>query len=58
MPNPQTGTVSDDLTSPMKAVKAECVEFKIDKTANLAVVVGKRSFEQQKVVEKCKAATK
>ena len=56
MPNPKTGTVSDDLDSAIKAVKAGRVEFKMDKTANMAVVVGKRSFEPEKLVENCEAA--
>ena len=56
MPNPKTGTVSDDLESAIKAVKAGRVEFKMDKTANMAVVVGKRSFEPEKLVENCEAA--
>lgn len=56
MPNPKTGTVSDDLPSAIKAVKAGRVEFKMDKTANLAIVVGKRSFASDKLVENCEAA--
>ncbi|MDR1432795.1 MAG: 50S ribosomal protein L1 [Puniceicoccales bacterium] len=56
MPNPKTGTVSDDLDSAIRAVKAGRVEFKMDKTANLAIVVGKRSFDLQKLVENCEAA--
>jgi large subunit ribosomal protein L1 len=56
MPNPKTGTVSDDLESAIKAVKAGRVEFKMDKTANLAIIIGKRSFDEQKLVENCEAA--
>jgi large subunit ribosomal protein L1 len=56
MPNPKTGTVSDDLDAAIKAVKAGRVEFKMDKTANLAVVVGKRSFDAQKLVDNCEVA--
>jgi large subunit ribosomal protein L1 len=55
MPNPKAGTVSDDLAAAIKAVKAGRVEFKMDKTANLSVIVGKRSFEVQKLVENCEA---
>jgi large subunit ribosomal protein L1 len=47
MPNPKSGTVTDDVEQAIKAVKAGRVEFKMDKTANIAVVVGKRSFEAQ-----------
>lgn len=45
MPNPKSGTVSDDLGSAIQSVKSGGrVEFKMDKTANIGVVVGKRSF--------------
>jgi large subunit ribosomal protein L1 len=44
MPNPKSGTVVDDVKAGIKAVKAGRVEFKMDKTANVAIVVGKRSF--------------
>jgi large subunit ribosomal protein L1 len=44
MPNPKAGTVTDDIPNGIKAVKAGRVEFKMDKTANIGVGVGKRSF--------------
>ena len=44
MPNPKSGTVTDDIPAGIKAVKAGRVEFKVDKTANIGVGVGKRSF--------------
>jgi len=45
MPNPKSGTVTEDLTEAIKSVKSGGrVEFKMDKTANLGIVVGKRSF--------------
>jgi large subunit ribosomal protein L1 len=51
MPNPKTGTVTDDTASAVQAVKAGRVEFKVDKTSNLAVVAGKRSFSAEKLEE-------
>ncbi|NBQ25938.1 MAG: 50S ribosomal protein L1 [Verrucomicrobia bacterium] len=45
MPNPRTGTVTDDTAKAVTEVKAGRVEFKIDKTANLHVPVGKVSFD-------------
>ncbi|MDR1366455.1 MAG: 50S ribosomal protein L1 [Puniceicoccales bacterium] len=51
MPNPKSGTVSDDVAGAVHEVKAGRVEFKMDKTANMAVVVGKRSFAADKLVE-------
>lgn len=56
MPNPKSGTVTDDVESAIKEVKGGRVEYKMDKTANLSVVVGKRSFANDKLVENAKAA--
>lgn len=49
MPNPKTGTVTDDTASAVKAVKAGRVEFKLDKNANIAVPVGKFSFSPEQL---------
>ncbi len=51
MPNPKSGTVTDDVAAGIKAVKAGRVEFKVDKTANIGVGVGKRSFTTQQIAE-------
>jgi len=51
MPNPKSGTVSDDVASAISEVKAGRVEFKMDKTGNIGVVVGKRSFSPEQVTE-------
>jgi large subunit ribosomal protein L1 len=51
MPNPKAGTVTDDIAAGIKAVKAGRVEFKMDKTANIGVGVGKRSFTPQQILE-------
>ncbi len=58
MPNPKSGTVTDDIAEGIKLVKAGRVEFKMDKTANVAVVVGKRSFKPEQIVENTEAALK
>ncbi len=55
MPNPKSGTVTDDVATAIKAVKAGRVEFKMDKTANVAVVVGKRSFSAEQLLENANA---
>jgi large subunit ribosomal protein L1 len=44
MPNPKTGTVTDDTAKAVKECKAGRVEFKIDKAANIHVPCGKLSF--------------
>ena len=49
MPNPKSGTVTDDIVAGIKAVKAGRVEFKVDKTANIGV--GKRSFTPDQITE-------
>jgi large subunit ribosomal protein L1 len=45
MPNPKTGTVTDDTAKAVKECKGGRVEFKLDKAANLHVTCGKFSFE-------------
>ena len=51
MPNPKTGTVTDDTAKAVREVKAGRVEFKLDKNGNIAVPVGKFSFEENALVE-------
>lgn len=53
MPNPKAGTVVnvEDLPRAIKEAKAGRVEFRLDKNANIHVVVGKVSFDEQKLFE-------
>lgn len=55
MPNPKTGTVTEDTARAVKEVKAGRVEFKIDKAGNVHVAVGKASFEAGKIVDNARA---
>jgi large subunit ribosomal protein L1 len=55
MPNPKTGTVTDDTAKAVREVKAGRVEFKIDKAANLHVPLGKLSFEENALRENAQA---
>jgi large subunit ribosomal protein L1 len=55
MPNPKTGTVTDDTAKAVKEVKAGRVEFKMDKAGNLHVSFGKLSFEGKAIEENAKA---
>jgi large subunit ribosomal protein L1 len=55
MPNPKSGTVTDDIAAGIKAVKAGRVEFKMDKTAGIGVGVGKRSFTPAQILENAAA---
>src|ERR1044072_1780539 len=56
MPNPKTGTVTDDTAKAVKEVKAGRVEFKIDKAGNIHVPVGKASFPANQIEETARAA--
>jgi large subunit ribosomal protein L1 len=53
MPNPKAGTVvpADDLPRAIQEAKAGRVEFRLDKTANIHVQIGKASFENKKLFE-------
>ena len=55
MPNPKTGTVTDDTATAVKEAKGGKVDFRMDKTGNLSVVAGKRSFDEVKLVQNVKA---
>jgi large subunit ribosomal protein L1 len=55
MPNPKSGTVTDDIAAGIKAVKAGRVEFKMDKAANVGVGIGKRSFTPAQILENAAA---
>ena len=53
MPNPKAGTVcaAEDLPRVINEAKAGRVEFRLDKTANIHVPIGKASFDAQKLFE-------
>ena len=55
MPNPKTGTVTDDPATAVKEAKAGKVDFRMDKTGNCCVIAGKLSFEADKLVQNVKA---
>jgi large subunit ribosomal protein L1 len=51
MPNPKTGTVTNDVANAVKEVKAGKIEFRVDKTGVIHVPVGKVSFAADKLLE-------
>jgi large subunit ribosomal protein L1 len=55
MPNPKTGTVTDDTAKAVREVKAGRVEFKIDKAGNIHVPIGKVAFKAEQIVENGRA---
>ncbi len=55
MPTPKSGTVTEDLGKAVTEVKGGRVEFKVDKTSNLHVLIGKRSFAGEALLENANA---
>ena len=55
MPNPKTGTVTDDVATAVTAQKAGKVEFRMDRQGNICVLVGKRSFDADKLAANIEA---
>jgi large subunit ribosomal protein L1 len=51
MPNPKTGTVTFDVEKAVKEIKAGKVEYRVDKSSNIHVPIGKVSFDDQKLIE-------
>ena len=51
MPNPKSGTVTFDLARAVKEIKQGRVEYKLDKSAIIHLVVGKRSFDSNAILE-------
>ena len=55
MPNPKTGTVTDDTAKAVREVKAGRVEFKVDKGGNVHVPVGKAAFAALQIEENARS---
>lgn len=55
MPNPKTGTVTTDVAKAVKELKGGRIEYRVDKTGNIAAPVGKTSFETRALVENAQA---
>ena len=56
MPNPKTGTVTPDAAKAVTDIKGGKITFRVDKQANLHLVIGKASFDAEKLVENYGAA--
>ena len=54
MPNAKTGTVTMDVKKAVEEIKAGKVEYRVDKAGNIATIVGKASFDAEKLVENIK----
>lgn len=55
MPNPKSGTVTKDVAKAIAEIKAGKVEYRVDKTAIIHVVIGKKSFGKEKLQENLQA---
>jgi large subunit ribosomal protein L1 len=51
MPNPKTGTVTNDIGKAVQEIKGGKVEYKTDRTGNVHMIVGKKSFSEQQLLE-------
>ena len=51
MPNPKTGTVTPDVAKAVTEIKGGKISFRVDKAANLQAVIGKASFDAEKLAE-------
>ncbi len=51
MPNPKTGTVTADVAKAIEEVKGGKITFRVDKASNLHAMIGKASFDAEKLAE-------
>jgi large subunit ribosomal protein L1 len=56
MPNPKTGTVTPDVAKAVNDIKGGKIAFRVDKQANLHLIIGKTSFSSEQLVENYAAA--
>ncbi|EUA20555.1 50S ribosomal protein L1 [Mycobacterium xenopi 3993] len=56
MPNPKTGTVTNDVAKAVADIKGGKINFRVDKQANLHLVIGKASFDEKRLAENYGAA--
>jgi len=54
MPNPKTGTVTNDVGKAVEEIKKGRIEYRTDKYANVHASVGKASFSEQDLIENIK----
>jgi len=57
MPNPKTGTITQDITKAVSESKGGKITYRVDKGGNIQAIVGKVSFKPEALVENIKAVT-
>ncbi|MFD2255980.1 50S ribosomal protein L1 [Luteolibacter algae] len=55
MPNPKTGTVTDDVAKAVKEVKAGRIDYKLDKNGNISGAIGKADFDEKQLEDNARA---
>jgi large subunit ribosomal protein L1 len=51
MPNPKAGTVTNDIAKAVEEIKAGKLEYRVDRQGNLALRIGKRSFDDEALLD-------
>jgi large subunit ribosomal protein L1 len=51
MPNPKAGTVTADIGKAVRDIKGGKLEYRVDRQGNLHLIIGKRSFEEQNLLD-------
>jgi large subunit ribosomal protein L1 len=56
MPNPKTGTVTNDVAKAVQDIKGGKIEYRVDRQSNLHFVIGKTSFTEEQLLDNYSAA--
>ena len=56
MPNPKSGTVTDDVAKAVSDIKGGMIEYRTDRHGNLHLIIGKKSFSTRDLLENFAAA--